>query len=49
MPKVKYKKRILKAAKVKQRVNYKGVPIKLSVDFSKETLQVRRTGKKYSK
>ena len=48
MPKVKYKKRILKAAKVKQRVNYKGVPIKLSVDFSKETLQVR-TGKKYSK
>ena len=32
---------ILKAARKKQRVTYKGVPIRLSADFSKETLQVR--------
>ena len=42
MPKVKDKERILKAAREKQRVTYKGVPIRLSADFSKETLQVRR-------
>ena len=42
MPKVKDKKRILKAARGKQRVTYKGVPIRLSADFSKETLQARR-------
>ena len=42
MPKVKEKKRILKEAREKQRVTYKGVPIRLSADFSKETLQARR-------
>ena len=42
MPKVKDKERILKAAREEQRVTYKGVPIKLSADFSKETLQARR-------
>ena len=42
MPNVKLKERILKAARGKQRVTYKGVPIKLSADFSKETLQARR-------
>ena len=40
MPKVKEK--VLKAAREKQRVTYKGVPIRLSADFSKETLQARR-------
>ena len=49
MSKVKDKERILKAARKKQRVIYKGVPIRLSADFSKETLQARRGGKKYSK
>ena len=34
--------RILKAAREKGTVTYKGVPIRLSADFSKETLQVRR-------
>ena len=34
--------RILKAARGKERVTYKGVPIRLSADFSKETLQARR-------
>ena len=42
MPKVKDKERILKAEREKQRLTYKGVPIKLSADFSKETLQARR-------
>ena len=42
MSKVKYKERILKAARQKQRVTYKGVPIRLSADSSKETLQARR-------
>ena len=35
MPKVKDKERILKAASKKQLVTYRGVPIRLSVDFSK--------------
>ena len=42
MPKVKDKQRVLKAARGKETVTYKGVPIKLSADFSKETLQARR-------
>ena len=42
MPNVKDKDRILKAAREQQRVTYKGVPIRLSADFSKETLQARR-------
>ena len=42
MPKVKDKERILKATRGNERVTYKGVPIRLSADFSKETLQARR-------
>ena len=42
MAKVKDKKKILKAAREKQSVNYKGTPIRLSADFSTETLQARR-------
>ena len=38
VPKVKDKERILKVAKEKETVTYKGVPIRLSADFSKETL-----------
>ena len=40
--KIKDKERILKAAREKERVTYKGVPIRLSADFSKETLQAKR-------
>ena len=40
--KVQDKERILKAAREKQLVTYKGAPISLSADFSKETLQSRR-------
>ena len=42
LPKVKNKERILEAAREKETVTYKGVPIRLSADFSKETLQARR-------
>ena len=42
MPKVKDKERILKAAREMQTNTYKGVPIRLSADFSKETLQATR-------
>ena len=50
MPKVKDKERILKPAREKQRVMYKGVPIRLSADFSKKkNLQAKGAGKKYSK
>ena len=39
---MKDKERILKAARGKDTVTYKGVPIGLSADFSKGTLQARR-------
>ena len=42
LPKIKHKERILKAAREKQTVIYKGVPIRQSANFSKETLQARR-------
>ena len=42
MPKVKYKERILKAAREKQLVPYKGAPIRLTSEFSKETMQGKR-------
>ena len=42
LPKMKQKERILEAAREKETVSYKGVPIRLSADFSKETLQARR-------
>ena len=45
LPKIKEKERILKAARERERVTYKGIPTRLSVDFSKETLQARRRWK----
>ena len=57
MAKVNDKERILKAAREKQSVNYKGTPIRLSADFFTEILQARREwqeifkvlkGKKYA-
>ena len=41
LPKIKDKERILKAARKKETVTYKVVPIRPSADFSKETLQAR--------
>ena len=43
LAKIKDKERILKAAREKETVTYKGVPIRLSAAFSKETLQKRRS------
>ena len=37
LPKIKDKEKIQKAAREKETVTYKGVPIRLSADFSKET------------
>ena len=42
MPKVKDKERILKAARENKLITHRGVPLRLSADFSKETLQARR-------
>ena len=42
MVKLQDKERILKAAGQKKEVTYKGVPIRVSVDFSMEMLQARR-------
>ena len=48
-PKMKDKGRILEAAREKDTVTYKGVPIRLSADFSKETLKARRSWKEVFK
>ena len=49
LSKIKGKERILKAAREKETVTYKEVPIRLSADFSKETLQARRGWKEVLK
>ena len=48
MEKFQDKERILKAAREKKEVTYKGAPIRLATDFSMEELQTRENGKKYS-
>ena len=42
LTKIKDKEKILKAAREKKQVTYKGTPIRSSADFSAETLQARR-------
>ena len=42
LPQITQKERILEAAREKDTVTYKRVPIRLSGDFSKETSQARR-------
>ena len=39
---IKDRDKILKATRKKQQITYKGTPIRLSADFSTETLQARR-------
>ena len=39
---IKYKEKILKTAREKQQITYKGIPIRLTADLSAETLQARR-------
>ena len=47
--KIKYKENILKAAREKQQITHKGIPIRLTSDLSAETLQARRSGRIYLK
>ena len=42
LTKIKFKEKMLKAAREKQQITYKGNPIRLSADFSAETLKARR-------
>ena len=42
LSKIKYKEKILKAAREKEQITYKGITIRLTADFSAETLQARR-------
>ena len=42
LSKIKYKEKILKAAREKQQITYKGIPIRLTADLSAESLQDRR-------
>ena len=42
LSKIKYKEKILKAARAKQQITYKGIPIRLTADLSAETRQARR-------
>ena len=49
LPKIKDKERILKAAREKEIVTYKGVPIDYQLISPKKTNRQEGTGKKYSK
>ena len=42
LAKIKDKEKLLKAAREKQQITYKETPIRLTADFSAETLQARR-------
>ena len=42
LPKIKHKEQILKAAREKQQITHKGIPIRITADLSIETLQARR-------
>ena len=42
LAKVKDKEKLLKAAREKQQITHKGIPIRLTVDLSAETLHARR-------
>ena len=45
LSKIKYKEKILKVAREKQQITYKGIPIRLTADLSAETLQARKEWK----
>ena len=47
--KIKHKEQILKAAREKQQITHKGIPIRITANLSIETLQARRNGKTYLK
>ena len=41
LTKIKYKEKVLKAAREKQQITYKGTPIRLTADFSAEIVQAK--------
>ena len=45
LAKIKHKEQILKAAREKQQITHKGIPIMITADLSIETLQARREWK----
>ena len=47
LSKIEYKANILKAAREKQQITHKGIPIRLTADHSAETLPARREWQKY--
>ena len=49
LTKIKDKEKLLKATREKRQITYKGIPIRLTADFSAETLQARREWHKYFK
>ena len=49
LTKIKHKEQILKAAREKQQITHKGIPIRITADLSIETLQARRNGRTFLK
>ena len=49
LTKIKHKEQILKAAREKQQITHKAIPIRVTADLSIETLQARRNGRTFLK
>ena len=49
LSKIKYKEKILKAAKEKQQITYKGIPISLTADLSEKLCKREESGRTYLK
>ena len=47
LTKIKHKEKVLKVAREKQQITYKGIPVRLTADLSAETLQARGSGRIY--
>ena len=47
LTKIKHKEEVLKAAREKQQITYKGIRIRLTADLSAEILQARGSGRIY--
>ena len=49
LTKIKHQEQILKAAREKQQITHKGIPVRITADLSIETLQARRNGRTFLK
>ena len=49
LTKIKYKEQILKAAREKQQITHKGIPIRTTADLSIELFRLERDGRTYLK